>query len=55
MEGDDTSKIGASNSVKVFTTKSTRARTIDCNSNADKEHVSATRKEGPTKGVDVKL
>ncbi|CAK9218155.1 unnamed protein product [Sphagnum troendelagicum] len=55
VEGDDTAKIGASNSVKVITTKSTRARTIDCNSNVDKEHVSATRKEGPTKGVDVKL
>ncbi len=55
MEGDDTSKIGASNSVKVITMKSTRARTIDGNSNVDKEHVSATRKEGPTKGVDVKL
>ncbi|KAH9572171.1 hypothetical protein CY35_02G132800 [Sphagnum magellanicum] len=55
VEGDDTSKIGASNSVKVITMKSTRARTIDGNSNVDKEHVSATRKEGPTKGVDVKL
>jgi hypothetical protein len=55
VEANDTSKLDASDSVQLVTKKPSGARTIDRNSSVDKERPSATRKEGPTKGVDVKL
>ncbi|CAK9876021.1 unnamed protein product [Sphagnum jensenii] len=55
VEANDTSKLDASDSVQLVTKKPSGARTIDRNSSVDKECPSATRKEGPTKGVDVKL
>jgi hypothetical protein len=51
--GDESSKIGVSNSMKEIAKKSNGARTIDRYNKVDKE--STRRKEGPIKGVDVKL
>lgn len=53
VEGDDSLKIGVLNSMKEIAKKSNGARTIDHYNNINKE--STRRKEGPIKGVDVKL